>query len=98
MGEWKVIKDATTTETGIKERHCAHCDYKETESIPVISKPVQPNDNSSDKDNSNADTSKESPKTGDQTNAGFFTALLSMSVLGIAGLTVLKKKKALEHK
>ena len=98
LGEWKVIKDATTTETGIKERHCAHCDYKETESIPVISKPVQPNDNSSDKDNSNADTNKESPKTGDQTNAGFFTALLSMSALGIAGLTVLKKKKALEHK
>ena len=98
LGEWKVIKDVTTTETGIKERHCAHCDYKETESIPVISKPVQPNDNSSDKDNSNADTNKESPKTGDQTNAGFFTALLSMSALGIAGLTVLKKKKALEHK
>lgn len=98
LGEWRVIKDATTTETGIKERHCARCDYKETETIPVISKPAQPNDNSSDKDNSNADTNKESPKTGDQTNAGFFTALLSMSALGIAVLTVLKKKKALEHK
>ncbi|MCU6747714.1 BppU family phage baseplate upper protein [Faecalicatena acetigenes] len=98
LGEWKVIKDATTTETGIKERHCTRCDYKETESIPVISKPAQPNDNSSDKDNANADTNKESPKTGDQTNAGFFTALLSMSALGIAVLTVLKKKKALEHK
>lgn len=98
LGEWKVIKDATTTETGIKERHCTRCDYKETESIPVISKPAQPNDNSSDKDNANADTNKESPKTGDQTNAGFFTALLSMSALGIAVLTVLKKKKALGHK
>lgn len=98
LGEWKVIKDATTTETGIKERHCTRCDYKETESIPVISKPAQPNDNSSDKDNANADTNKESPKTGDQTNAGFFTALLSMSTLGIVILMVLKKKKALEHK
>lgn len=98
LGEWKVIKDATTTETGIKERHCTRCDYKETESIPVISKPAQPNDNSSDKDNANADTNKESPKTGDQTNLGLFTVLLSMSALGIAVLTVLKKKKALEHK
>lgn len=98
LGEWNVIKNATTTETGIKERHCARCDYKETETIPVISKPAQPNDNNSNKDNSNADTNKESPKTGDQTNAGFFTALLSMSALGIAVLTVLKKKKALEHK
>ena len=66
--------------------------------IPVISKPAQPNDNNSDKDNANSDTNKESPKTGDQTNAGFFTALLSMSALGIAVLTVLKKKKTLEHK
>lgn len=98
LGEWNVIKDATTTETGIKERHCARCDYKETETIPVISKSAQPNDNNPDKDNSNSDTNKESPKTGDQTNAGFFTALLSMSALGIAVLTVLKKKKGLEHK
>lgn len=98
LGEWNVIKDATTTEIGIKERHCARCDYKETETIPVISKPAQPNDNNSDKDNSNSDTNKESPKTGDQTNAGLFTALLSMSAFGIAVLTVLKKKKALEHK
>lgn len=98
LGEWKVIKDATTTETGIKERHCTRCDYKETETIPVISKPAQPNDNNSDKDNSNSDTNKESPKTGDQANAGFFTLLLSMSAIGIAVLTILKKKKGLEHK
>ena len=98
LGEWNVIKDATTTETGIKERHCARCDYKETETIPVISKPAQSNDNNSDKDNANSDTIKESPKTGDQTNAGFFIALLSISAFGIAVLTVLKKKKALEHK
>lgn len=95
LGEWKVIKDATTTETGIKERHCARCDYKETESIPVISKPAQPNDNNSEKDNSNSDTNNKTPKTGDQTNLGLFTVLLSMSAFGIAVLTVLKKKKAL---
>lgn len=95
LGEWKVIKDATTTETGIKERHCARCDYKETESIPVISKPAQPNDNNSEKDNSNSDTNNKTPKTGDQTNLGLFAVLLSMSAFGIAVLTVLKKKKAL---
>ena len=44
------------------------------------------------------DTTDKAPKTGDQTNTGLFTVLLSMSALGIAVLTVLKKKKALEHK
>lgn len=94
FGEWKVIKDATTAETGTKERYCARCDYKETESIPVISKPAQPNDNNSDKNNPNSDTYREIPKTGVQTNAGLFTALLSISAFSIAVLTVLKKKKA----
>ena len=94
LGEWKVIKDATATETGIKERHCARCDYKETESIPAVSKPAQPNGSSSDKDHSNSDTKKESPKTGDQANIGLFTALLSMSAFVIVALTALKKKKA----
>ena len=94
LGEWKVIKDATTTETGIKERHCTRCDYKETESIPAVSKPAQPNGSSSDKDHSNSDTKKESPKTGDQVNIGLFTALLSMSAFVIVVLSALKKKKA----
>ena len=93
LGEWNVIKDATTTETGIKERHCARCDYKETETIPVISKPAQPNDNHSDKDNANSDTNKESPKTGDNSNMALWIALLFVSGIGVFGTTLYGKKK-----
>ena len=35
-GEWKVIKEATETETGSRERTCTVCGYKQTETIPVI--------------------------------------------------------------
>lgn len=36
FGEWIVIKSATESEEGIKERTCAHCRYSETETIPAI--------------------------------------------------------------
>ena len=35
-GEWTVTKEATCTETGIKERVCSVCGEKETETIPLI--------------------------------------------------------------
>lgn len=41
-----------------------------------------------------AKTAADNPKTGDQTNAGFYTSLAAVSVLGIAVLAVLRKKKA----
>lgn len=36
FGDWEVIKEATLTETGLKERSC-RCGEKETEIIPVLS-------------------------------------------------------------
>ena len=33
---WKVTKEATATETGLRERSCTGCGYKETEVIPKI--------------------------------------------------------------
>ncbi len=36
-GDWTVIKEATETEKGSKERACTVCAYKETEEIPVLS-------------------------------------------------------------
>ena len=42
LEEWKVIKEATTTETGERERICERCDYKEIEVIPMLSKEKQP--------------------------------------------------------
>lgn len=41
-GEWKVVKEATTTETGLKERTCATCGKTESEVIPVLTEPSQP--------------------------------------------------------
>lgn len=37
-GKWKVIKEASSTEKGKKERICSVCGYKEIEKIPVIVK------------------------------------------------------------
>ena len=100
LGEWKVVKEPTTAETGIKERQCERCDYKETEVIPMITDekttpPINPDKPDTDNKPNN---DKDSPETGDQTNIGLFTILLTMSGLGIAVLAVSKKKKALENK
>lgn len=35
FSEWDVIKDATCTETGTKERECTKCDHSETVTIPL---------------------------------------------------------------
>lgn len=76
FGKWKVIKEATTTTTGEKERTCERCDAKETEVIPVISNadtdsPNNPNadtdtnnpNNPNNPDNSNANTDKDNNKS-----------------------------------
>lgn len=34
-GEWKVVKQATCTETGVKERFCEGCDAREEDIIPI---------------------------------------------------------------
>ena len=36
-GEWKVVKEATETETGLKERKCNICNELETQTIPTLS-------------------------------------------------------------
>ena len=35
-GDWKVIKEATETEEGSRERDCTVCDYVQTEIIPML--------------------------------------------------------------
>ena len=45
FSEWSVIEEATTTETGLKERICSGCNEKEQEIIPIQdSEPGQPSD------------------------------------------------------
>lgn len=36
LSEWTVIKEASTTEKGSKERTCSVCGYKEVEELPVL--------------------------------------------------------------
>ena len=36
-GSWKVVKEATTTQKGLKEKECVRCNDKVTEDIPMLS-------------------------------------------------------------
>lgn len=84
FGEWKVTKEASTTEKGEKERICSVCGYKETVEIPMLS-------NESTKV---ADDNKKSPKTGAEND---MTVLLAIALIGggvlIATGAYGKKKK-----
>ena len=41
-GEWKVVREATYKEKGLKERECKLCEDKETDDIPKLKKPSKP--------------------------------------------------------
>ena len=41
-GEWKVVREATYKEKGLKERECKLCEDKETDDIPKLTKPSKP--------------------------------------------------------
>ena len=41
-GEWKVVREATYEEKGLKERECNLCEDKETDDIPKLVKPSKP--------------------------------------------------------
>ena len=83
-GEWKVIKEATTTETGKKERVCEHCDYKETAVISMISKKKQPTTSTK------PDTAV---KTGDSTNILLWSMVTVISLAGVITLLFFKRRK-----
>lgn len=36
FGEWKVVKEATVSETGLEERVCQHCSENETRTLPKL--------------------------------------------------------------
>ena len=88
--KWVIDKEATHTEKGMKHEECSVCGYKKaTVEIATVTStnPVKPTTpNTSIKDNS--------PKTGDKTNIGLFTLILSMSAFCCVGIMVRKKTKA----
>lgn len=91
FGDWAVIKDATETEKGNKEKECAVCKYKVTEEIPVIkgedtpssntNTDVSNNDSSHDVNNATKPESSQanSPQTGDNNILIFLIAVLFVS-------------------
>ena len=83
-GEWKVIKEATTTETGKKERVCERCDYKEIAVISMISNKEQPTTSTK------PDTAV---KTGDSTNILLWSMVMVISLAGVITLLFFKRRK-----
>ena len=83
-GEWKVIKEATTTETGKKERVCERCDYKETAVISMISNEEQPTTSTK------PDTAV---KTGDSTNILLWSMVMVISLAGMLIALFFKRRR-----
>ena len=84
-GEWKVIKEATTTETGKKERVCERCDYKETAVISMISNEEQPTTSTK------PDTAV---KTGDSTNILLWSMVTVISLAGMLTALFFKRRRS----
>jgi len=99
FGEWSVIKAATETEKGSKEKVCSVCEYKVTEDIPVIS--VEDNtanneaENPTDKPETAVKPSDrvESPKTGAENDTVMYIVLLGISGFALIGTTIRRKKR-----
>jgi hypothetical protein len=83
-GEWKVIKEATTTETGKKERVCERCDYKEIAVISMISNKEQPTTSTK------PDTAV---KTGDSTNILLWSMVMVISLAGMLKALFFKRRR-----
>ena len=83
-GEWKVVKEATTTETGKKERVCERCDCKETAVISMISKKKQP---------TTSTKSDTAVKTGDSTNILLWSMVMVISLAGMLTALFFKRRR-----
>lgn len=84
-GKWKVIKEATTTETGKKERVCERCDYKEIAVISMISNKEQPTTSTK------PDTAV---KTGDSTNILLWSMVTVISLAGMLTALFFKRRRS----
>ena len=84
-GEWKVVKEATTTETGKKERVCERCDCKETAVISMISNEEQPTTSTK------PDTAV---KTGDSTNILLWSMVMVISLAGMLTALFFKRRRS----
>lgn len=89
-GEWSVVKEATVTEKGIKERVCSVCGFKVTEDIPVVTDNA--NGDETDKDSISAD----SLAIWDTSNIILWISLLILSGIGVF-LTIIFRRKQVNN-
>ena len=110
FGEWTVIKSATETEKGIKERACSICGYKETEDVPVIfvedntdnnvidnptDEPTLP-ENSSESATSKGQENTTIPNTGNAGGVVLWRCLMLITAASVTSYEILKKKKRIK--
>ena len=99
FSEWSVIKAATETEKGSKEKTCSVCGYKVTEDIPVL-----PVENNTDNNEAENPTDKpvtavhqtdrvESPETGADNNLAMYITLLGISGIALIVQQFAEKKR-----
>lgn len=78
MGEWKVIKNATSTETGLKEKACTTCNYKVSETIAKTA------------DNTSANTAV---KTGQESNMMLYVVIIAAAAVCVVLVLLRIRKK-----
>ena len=85
FGEWKVVKEPTVEEAGMKERVCEKCSYMETAAIPALqpAKADLTGKTELNKTKETADKSDDSAKTGDDMNVALYS-LLALLAAGCA--------------
>ena len=99
---WKIDREATKTETGLKHEECSVCGAKRNENTVIDKLPdggnTNPGGDTKPGDNSKPDDDQKSPQTGDTSNLiGWMAALfVSGSILTVLGVTAKKKKEETE--
>lgn len=102
--DFKIVvdKEATATEKGSQHEECRDCGYKkEAVEIPATgttdstdsANPTNPVNPSEPADSAKSDNKTESTKTGDNSMMVLWIALLFISGVGVAGTTVLSRKR-----
>ena len=104
---WKVDKEATRTQTGLKHEECTVCSYKRSENTVIDKLPddgsANPGGNTGSTDSSDNNANKpakedsaKSPQTGDTSNLMLWIALLFIGG-GVCTVLTVKRKKMYRH-
>ncbi len=90
FGEWVVVKEATATEEGLRERVCIRCGEKETEAIQAIGNTEGKED--SERDENGKKTENQPVKTGDTSSS----VMLMLGMTGCLGVAIESMRRRLQ--